>query len=73
MKNADFRKIVLDVLNTFMRRTGMSKTRLGNLALNDPTFVAEFTRGLRDPRLSTVQRLLTFVNQHRPSKRLKKK
>jgi hypothetical protein len=76
VKNANLRKLVLDVLVPFMRRTGMSATRLSYLSLSDPTFVGEFLRGDRDPRLSTVEKLLTFMKRHKaagPSARLRAK
>ena len=59
------RKQVLDVLVSFMQATGMSATRLGYLALGDPTFVGKFRRGALDPRLSTLFRLVEFIRKNR--------
>jgi len=52
-----------------MERKGMSPTRLGQLALNDATFVSEFRQHKRDPRLSTVQRLFDFTSKYRSARK----
>lgn len=44
----------------FLRRTGMSATRFGRLAVNDPRFVLDLRMG-REPRSHTVARVIGFI------------
>ena len=44
----------------FLRRTGMSATRFGRLAVNDPRFVLDLRNG-REPRSSTAARVIDFI------------
>lgn len=50
------------VVQEFCARHGMPKTRFGDLALNDPSFVTELEAG-REPRRKTVARVLDFIAQ----------
>lgn len=48
------------VVQDFCARHEMSKTRFGELALNDPSFVTEIEAG-REPRRRTVARVAAFI------------
>ena len=49
----------------FCNRYEMSKTRFGELALNDPSFVTEIEAG-REPRRKTVARVAAFISGYVP-------
>jgi hypothetical protein len=44
----------------FLRRTGMSPTKFGRLAVNDPRLVFDLRNG-REPGDSIVARILAFI------------
>lgn len=50
----------LSQIEGFLRRTGMSATRFGMLAVRDPQFVHDVRSG-RAPSLATVDRVLAFI------------
>lgn len=49
----------------FLRSTGMSATRFGRNAVNDPRFVLDLRMG-RQPRETTVMRVRRFIERHKP-------
>ena len=51
----------------FLRRSGMSPTKFGRVAVNDPRFVLDLRMG-REPRSRTAQRVISFIaaQEHRP-------
>lgn len=51
----------------FCNRYEMSKTRFGELALNDPSFVTEIEAG-REPRRKTVARVAAFISEYPATK-----
>lgn len=56
--------MLLTEIEGFLEETGMSATRFGSLALNDPPFVAQLRDG-RDCKLSTVEKVRSFMTAHR--------
>lgn len=56
---------LLQKIEAFLERTGMSATAFGIEALNDPPFVQQMRAG-RDPKLSTAQKIETFIEGYRP-------
>lgn len=46
----------------FLRRTGMSATRLGREAMSDPCFVRDLRNG-REPKLATERTVEHFMNK----------
>jgi hypothetical protein len=44
----------------YLRRTGMSVTKFGRLAVNDPRFVTDLRNG-REPRARTARRVIDFI------------
>ena len=57
---------LLQKIEAFLERTGMSATAFGIEALNDPPFVQQMRAG-RDPKLSTAQKIETFIEEYRPA------
>ena len=55
-----FQTSLRQAIEAFIQQRGMSRTRFGEAALGDPSFVTVFGRG-RSPRLDTADRLLTFI------------
>ena len=51
---------VLDVIEAFLERSGMTPTAFGHKALNDPTLVHELRKG-RDCRRTTVEKITDFI------------
>lgn len=51
---------LLQEIEAFLNRTGMSATAFGAKALNDPPFVQQLRDG-RDPKMSTVDRIRDFM------------
>ena len=47
-------------IEAYIQRHGMTRSRFGQAALHDPSFVSVFGRG-RSPRLDTADRVLTFM------------
>lgn len=47
----------------FCAKHGMPKTRFGELAVKDASFVSDLAAG-REPRRKTVQRVLDFMEKH---------
>ncbi len=47
-------------IEAYIQRHGMTRSRFGQAALHDPSFVGVFGRG-RSPRLDTADRLLAFM------------
>lgn len=70
IENIDSRLVLSETLmlisriEQFLRKTEMSATRLGRLAISDPRFVADLRRG-RLPRPSTERRLDRFMTTYR--------
>ena len=52
-----YRTHLLDAIDAYRARHGMSRTRFGRKTMKDPTFVFRLENG-RDPRLDTVDGLL---------------
>ena len=52
-----YRTHLLDAIDAYRARHGMSRTRFGRKTMKDPTFVFRLEKG-RDPRLDTVDGLL---------------
>ena len=57
---AGFQTSLRQAIEAFIQQRGMSRTRFGEAALGDPSFVTVFRRG-RSPRLDTADRLLAFM------------
>ena len=55
-----FQTSLRQAIEAFIQQRGMSRTRFGEAALGDPSFVTDFGRG-RSPRLDTADRLLAFM------------
>ena len=55
-----FQTSLRQAIEAFVQQRGMSRTRFGEAALSDPSFVTVFGRG-RSPRLDTADRLLAFM------------
>ena len=45
----------------YLRRTGMTATRFGRLAVNDPRFVEDLLHG-REPRVATARRVHAWLD-----------
>jgi predicted transcriptional regulator len=56
-------KTFLMEVEAFLDRTGMAPSRLGSLALGDPSLVAEL-RGGRDLKASTMDRVRKCMRDH---------
>jgi hypothetical protein len=52
--------MLLTRIDTFLRRTRMSPTRLGREAVRDPNFVLNLRDG-RQPRRATARRVVAFI------------
>ena len=61
------REKLIEEIDTILRLTGMKPTRLGTLALNDPSILQRLREG-KDVRLSTADRLREFMKDYRPGK-----
>jgi hypothetical protein len=48
-------------VEAFLTRTGMSPTRFGMSALNDPNFVSDLRRKGRKPNLDLCEKVLVFM------------
>ena len=55
-----FQTSLRQAIEAFIQQRGMSRTRFGEAALGDPSFVTVFRRG-RSPRLDTADWLLAFM------------
>ena len=55
-----FKTSLRQAIEAFMQQRGMSRTRFGEAALGDPSFITVFSHG-RPPRLDTADRLLAFM------------
>ena len=53
--------MLLSRIEKYLRLTGMTPTRFGRESLNDPSLVFNLRSG-REPRASTVQRILIFLD-----------
>jgi len=51
-------------VRSFLRRTGMPKTKLGRLTMNDPVFVDRLYREEYTPRAETVRKLRAFMSEY---------
>lgn len=59
--------MLLRRIERFLRQTGMSWTRFGRLAAQDPRFVGDLRNG-RTPRARTEARVEHFMNTYTESK-----
>jgi hypothetical protein len=59
------RDTILAEIEAFRQRTGMSATRFGELAVNDPAFLLKFGRG-RKIEIDTLDRLRAFMAGYVP-------
>ncbi len=57
---------LLNDLAQFQAISGLSDTRIGELALSDPNWVFRFRDGA-DPKLGTVDRVRKFMREWRPA------
>ena len=57
-----YRTCLLDAIDAYRERHGMSLTRFGRTMMGDPTFVFRLKKG-RDPRIDTVDRLLAEMGR----------
>lgn len=55
---------LVEAVQQFCERHAVPKSRFGELALNDPSFVAELEAG-REPRRKTVAKVLQFIERHK--------
>lgn len=51
-------------VDEFLKRTGVTPTEFGVLALKDPVFVKDLRDG-REPRRKTRQRVLDFMSKYK--------
>lgn len=51
---------LLDEIEAFLGRSGMTASTFGVEALNDPGFVSGLRNG-RDPKMSTAERVRAFI------------
>jgi hypothetical protein len=58
-------KILLDEIDAFRSRYGMSVTAFGQKSLNDPGFIAGLRRRGRVPKLSTVDDVRAFMRTYK--------
>lgn len=56
---------LIDEIDAFLERTGMSQTAFGTQALNDPPFVQQLRDG-RDIKMSTGERVRAFMENWSP-------
>ncbi|TQL18074.1 hypothetical protein FBY58_1689 [Zymomonas mobilis] len=54
---------LLGKIEKYLSATGMTPTRFGRDALNDPRFVLDLRRG-REPRRRTLGRVLAYLEEH---------
>lgn len=55
---------LLDEIETFRARNGLSSTRFGQLAVNDGNFTRAMRQG-RTPSLATIDRVRAFMKDYR--------
>jgi hypothetical protein len=60
--------MLLIQIERFLKATRMPQTRFGREALGDPCFVANLKDG-REPRPTTVKRVLAFIAVHEAERR----
>ena len=53
----------LQVIETYLRRTGTKPTEFGRMAAGDPSLVLNLRRG-RSPRSCTVDRVLSYIRSN---------
>lgn len=58
---SEFRRRV----EAFLTETGMPPAQFGRSAVNDGSFVQDLRDGSREPRLSTIDRVDKFMDEHR--------
>ena len=58
-------------IEAFLLATGMDATKLGKEALNDPNFVFGLRKG-RSPSARTIDKVRTYLDEHRPRPASKK-
>jgi hypothetical protein len=52
-------------IKAFLKRTGLSRTKMGRLAVNDPHAVLDWLADEdSDPRVSTVERVYDFMHKY---------
>jgi hypothetical protein len=54
--------MILDRIDTYLRSTKSSPSRLGREAVGDPNFVMNLRDG-RQPRQATLERVLAFIER----------
>ena len=61
--NVDLTQIAIDIADDFMKKTGISKSRLGTLCANDGKLIER----LHEKRLTlkSVEKLLDFCDNHK--------
>lgn len=59
----DIRKITLDAISAYLKRSGQSKRDFGATHMGDPYFVYRLEKGTTDPRLSTIQKAWDAVSK----------
>ncbi len=52
---------LIDEIEAFRARTGMSATAFGTQSLNDGGFIADLVSGERHPSLKTMDRVRNFI------------
>lgn len=55
---------LVEAVQRFCEQHDFSKSKFGEQALNDPSFVADLEAG-REPRRKTVARVLQFIERHK--------
>lgn len=50
-------------IETYIKRSGMTATDFGRLAVGDCSFILQLRRG-RSPRLKTVEKVLAWIDQN---------
>ena len=58
---------LLSDIEKFTAKNGLSEWQFGELALNDRHFIRQLREG-RDLRMSTVDRVKSFMRSYRPAK-----
>ena len=62
-----------DDIRAFLQRTGLTRTKMGKLSVNDPHAVLDWLANDEvDPRVSTVERVYEFMNDYELREKLQR-
>ena len=63
---ADARATLLAEIESYLQATGMAASRLGQVAMGDPSFVLKIRQG-RNVRIDTADRIREYIRDHPPT------